>query len=110
MHDGYIRYVRHLEALAQATQFGVLGRNGLNFHRSVHNPNSRLIRTIEYLGKVGFARKETLLREVLAPKQYRRINVSGWGSVFFAKARKAGFLTYEHGLWSVGPTVKNILS
>ena len=73
--------------------------NGLNFSRSIHNPNSRLNRLRSYLSVKGEATKAEILRDVFGRildnrHTYPRPNntvTSGWGTYLFSYGVRHGF-------------------
>ena len=73
--------------------------NGLNFSRSIHNPNSRLNRLRSYLSVKGEATKREILRDVFGRVLdnryiYPRPNnvvTSGWGTYLFNYGVRHGF-------------------
>lgn len=94
--------------------------NGLNFSRSVGNPNSRLERVRKYLRENGSRTKAEILREVFGKNitenpqyvmkgswYYPKNNevTRGWGSYLFTYGVHHGFFRKERKgntvLWSV---------
>lgn len=90
--------------------------NGMNFVRSVGNPNSRLERVRDYLTKNGPRTKREILRDVFGKEvgdlrenwlvRRNKGNVShGWGTYLFVYGVKHGFFTKTRKgrtvLWSV---------
>lgn len=67
--------------------------NGLNFSRSIHNPNSRLNRLRSYLSVKGEATKREILRDVFGKTlgKGRGEVTSGWGTYLFGYGVKHGF-------------------
>jgi len=69
--------------------------NGLNFSRSIHNPNSRLNRLRSYLSVKGEATKGEILRDVFGKtlgKDWKNGEVSsGWGTYLFNYGVRHGF-------------------
>lgn len=64
--------------------------NGLDFSRSIDNPNSRLVRVVRFVRMCETpVFRSTILNNVFADRKSRN---RGWGSIFFAGAVKAGFL------------------
>lgn len=71
--------------------FGVLTPNGMNFHRSVKNPNSRLIQTLVYIQdkqRTQLITRVDILRDVFGVTGRNR----GHSSVFFAALIQSGFV------------------
>lgn len=79
--------------------------NGLNFVRSVTNPNSRLSRLREYLTLNGPRSKREILRDVFGKENLDSSTVRGWGVYLFTYGVHHGFLRKERKgntvLWSV---------
>jgi len=69
--------------------------NGLNFSKSVSNPNSRLNRLRSYLSVKGEATKGEILRDVFGKtlgKDWKNGHVSsGWGTYLFNYGVRHGF-------------------
>ena len=75
--------------------------NGLNFSKSIHNPNSRLNRVRDYLSVKGEATKEEILRDVFGrildnshtyyPHRGTNYVTSGWGTYLFNYGVRHGF-------------------
>lgn len=74
--------------------------NGLNFSRSVGNPNSRLERVRKYLRDNGSRTKAEILRDV-----FNRPMCRGWGCYLFTYGVIHGFFRKERKgntvLWSL---------
>ena len=88
--------------------------NGLNFSKSVGNPNSRLERVRSYLSTNGPRTKRDILRDVFGkvvdttPRHVRDILngvTYGWGAYLFGYGVRHGFFTKTRKgrttLWSV---------
>lgn len=77
--------------------------NGLNFSKSVGNPNSRLNRVRDYLSKNGPRTKRDILRDVFG-KNVGQVSY-GWGTYLFGYGIRHGFFTKTRKgnsvLWSV---------
>ena len=76
--------------------------NGLNFSRSVGNPNSRLEKVRQYLSVNGPSSKREILFKVFGKKvtdtyiPWNNRNgevTSGWGAYLFTYAQKHGYIT-----------------
>lgn len=69
--------------------------NGLNFSRSVGNPNSRIERIREYLRVNGPSTKKDILYYVFGKNIGRYPNgvTRGWGAYVFGLGVKCGYLT-----------------
>jgi hypothetical protein len=74
--------------------------NGLNFSRSIHNPNSRLNRLRSYLSVKGEATKGEILRDVFGKvldnstsylNRHPDSVTSGWGTYLFNYGVRHGF-------------------
>ena len=73
--------------------------NGLNFSRSIHNPNSRLNRLRSYLSVKGEATKAEILWNVFGKVLDNRytyprskdVVTSGWGTYLFNYGVRHGF-------------------
>ena len=63
--------------------------NGLNFSRSIHNPNSRLNRVRDYLHMKGEATKAEIFRDVFG-KDIKVVS-TGWGCYLFSLGVRQGF-------------------
>lgn len=100
--------------------------NGMNLRKSVHNPNSRFSRVMEYLTKNGPSTKRQILRDVFGLEPYPiRVNhgttlydgkpprfVSmGWGSYLFTLGVKYGYLQkvrkYNTTFWYISPSTNS---
>ena len=71
--------------------------NGMNFSKSVKNPNSNLRKVLSYLAVNGPRSKSEILQNVFGRVYewrpgYRQVK-RGWGSSMFGLARRCGFLT-----------------
>ena len=77
--------------------------NGLNFSKSVGNPNSRLERVRSYLSTNGPRTKRDILRDVFG-KHVGQVSY-GWGTYVFGYGVKHGYFKHERKgrtvLWSV---------
>ena len=63
--------------------------NGMNFSRSVTNPNSRLSRVRDYLHLKGEATKAEIFRDVFG-KDIKVVS-TGWGCYLFSLGVRQGF-------------------
>lgn len=87
--------------------------NGMNFSKSVDNPNSRLNRVRKYLHEVGSATKREILRDVFGFKDEELTNdtVRGWGSMFFCLGVHHKYFTNSRNgrevRWSLHPEELN---
>lgn len=98
--------------------------NGMNLTKSVHNPNSRFSRVMEYLTKNGPSTKRQILRDVFGAEAYPfrltsgttlhngkrpRVVSMGWGSYVFTLGVKYGYLKklrrYDTTFWMVNPSI-----
>lgn len=93
--------------------------NGLNFNKSVANPNSKLAKVIRYLRDNGPASKKVILRDVcdveVSDKWVYGTNkvTRGWGATFFALAVKTNFINKtrigSRVVYSVGKNWENVI-
>jgi len=101
-HDVRYNYFRGRQEPVEP--YGSYAPNGLNFDKSVSNPNSRLSKIVRYIRENGPTSRHRLVR-LLTPKTDIRVN--GWGSGFFALAIRTGFITKSatHGtyVYNLGP-------
>lgn len=97
--------------------------NGMNLRKSIHNPNSRFSRVMEYLTKNGPSTKRQILRDVFGLEPYPfhlnpgttlydkrpRVRSMGWGSYVFTLGVKYGYLKkvrqYDTTFWMVNPSI-----
>jgi len=64
--------------------------NGLDFSRSIHNPDSNLVKVVQYVRSCETpVSRRNILAQVFG---IRGARVSGWGTLLFSGMIKAGFL------------------
>lgn len=112
----YKRYGFFLSPRYSSMPADLTAPNGMNFVRSVGNPNSRLERVRDYLTKNGPRTKRDILRDVFGKEvgdlrehwlaRRRKGNVShGWGAYLWTYGVKQGFFTKTRKgrtvLWNV---------
>lgn len=68
--------------------------NGLNFAKSVGNPNSRLEKVRKYLAENGPRTKREIVRDVFGREIGNGVT-AGWGAYLFGYGVKHGHFKYE---------------
>lgn len=110
------RYGFYLKPRYSSMPAELTAPNGMNFTRSVGNPNSRLERVRDYLTKNGPRTKREILRDVFGKEvgdlrmnwmTRRKLGHTshGWGAYLFGYGVRHGFFKHERKgrtvLWSV---------
>jgi len=119
--EPYASYMRRVvraqrkeqRAREKRAPYGVSALNGLNFKKSLSDPNSRLARTVNYIRKNGpTGRRKINLMLGMNPK----ITSRGWGTFFLTTAVKADLLKMVRDdtdrrkvLYALGTNAKDVV-
>lgn len=87
----YFTHTRTVRETVRNEPYGFQKHNGLNFVRSVKNPNSRLAKVIEYLRICGPSSRRAIAVNALGMSD-TVASPRGWNAYVFSGAVTAGFI------------------